>query len=115
MTTTPGSTRQDAEGVSRARDDQPAGADFCRGTAGADREDDANDPASDGSECNDRAVEHPRAQLSTREKSDTNVNTELSVVVNHLAKLNDSGVDKVMIDRERRSVEIAKQKIDHSV
>ena len=58
VTTTPGSARQDAEGVSRARDDQPAGAEGCRGTVGADREDDANDPASDGSECNDRAVEH---------------------------------------------------------
>ena len=44
-----------------------------------------------------------------------NVNTELSVVVNHIAKLNDSGVDKVMADRERRAVEIAKQKVDHSV
>ena len=53
----------------------------------------------------------PRAQLSTREKSDTNVNTELSAVVNHLAKLNDSGVDKVMTDRERRAVEIAKKKL----
>ena len=34
VTTTPGSTRQDAEGVYRARDDQPAGAEDCRGTAG---------------------------------------------------------------------------------
>ena len=58
VTTTPGSTRQDAEGVSRARDDQPAGAEDCRFTAGADHEDDANDTESDGSECNDRAVEH---------------------------------------------------------
>ena len=32
---------------SRARDDQPAGAEDCRGAAGADREDDANDQASD--------------------------------------------------------------------
>ena len=55
------------------------------------------------------------AQLSTREKTDTNVNTELSAVVNHLAKLNDSGFDKVMTDRERRAVEIAKQEVDHSV
>ena len=39
------------------------------------------------------------------------MNTELSAVVNHLAKLN----DKVMTDRERRAVEIAKQKVDHSV
>ena len=58
VTTTPGSTRQDAEGVSRASDVQPAGTEDCQGTAGADREDDAIDPASDGSECNDRAVEH---------------------------------------------------------
>ena len=58
VTTTPSSTRQDAEGASRARDDQPAGTEDCRGTAGADREDDANDAASDGSECNDRAAEH---------------------------------------------------------
>ena len=43
------------------------------------------------------------------------MNTELSAVVNHLAKLNDSGVDKVMTDRERRAVEIAKQKVDYSV
>ena len=57
----------------------------------------------------------PRAQLSTREKTDRNVNTELSAVVNHVAKLNDSGVDKVMTDRERHAVEIAKQKVDHSV
>ena len=38
------------------------------------------------------------------------MNTELSAVVNHLAKLNDSGVDKAMTDRESRAVEIAKQK-----
>ena len=43
------------------------------------------------------------------------MNTELSAVVNHFAKLNDSGVDKVTTDRERRAVEIAKQKVDHSV
>ena len=55
------------------------------------------------------------AQLSTREKTDRNVNTELSAVVDHIAKLNGSGVDKETTDRERRVVEIAKQKVDHSV
>ena len=35
-----------------------------------------------------------------REKTDTKVNTELSAVVNHLAKLNDSGDVKAMTDRE---------------
>ena len=49
------------------------------------------------------------------QKTDRNVNTELSAVVNHIAKLNDSGVDKETTDRERRVVEIAKQKVDHSV
>ena len=58
VTTTPGSARQDAEGVSQARDDQPAGVEDCRGITGADREDDTNDPAGDGSERNDGAVEH---------------------------------------------------------
>ena len=42
------------------------------------------------------------------------MNTDLSVVVNHLAKLNDSGTDKVMTDRKRHAVKIAKQKVDHS-
>ena len=36
-----------------------------------------------------------------REKTDTKVNTELSAVVNHLAKLNDSGDVKAMTDREK--------------
>ena len=36
-----------------------------------------------------------------REKTDTKVNTELSVVVNYLAKLNDSGDVKAMTDREK--------------
>ena len=73
-----------------------------------------DDPASDGSECNDTQLQ-PRAHLSTREKTDRNVNTEWSAVVDHIAKLNDSGVDKETTDRERRVVEIAKQKVDHSV
>ena len=49
------------------------------------------------------------------QKTDRNVNTELSAVVHHIAKLNDSGVDKETTDRERRVVEIAKPKVDHSV
>ena len=44
------------------------------------------------------------------QKTDRNVNTELSAVVIHIAKLNDSGVDKETTDRETRVVEIAKQK-----
>ena len=35
-----------------------------------------------------------------REKTDTKVNTELSAVLNHLAKLNDSGDVKAVTDRE---------------
>ena len=44
-----------------------------------------------------------------REKTDTKVNTEMSVVVSHFAKLNDSGDVKAMTDSERRrGVEIAR-------
>ena len=43
------------------------------------------------------------------------MNTEVSAVENDLAELNDSDVDKGLTDRERRAVEIAQQKVDHSV
>ena len=36
-----------------------------------------------------------------REKTDTKVHTELSAVVNYLAKSNDSGDVKAMTDREK--------------
>ena len=66
--------------ITNTRDDQPAGAEDCRGTAGEVREDDAVDPASDGPERNDRAAERGCNQEHS---------TELSVVTNYLAKLYD--------------------------
>ena len=39
-----------------------------------------------------------------RENNDKNVNTEMSAMVNHFAKLDDSGVVKAMTDREIEDV-----------
>ena len=80
VTTTPGSARQDAERVSQAGDDHQQ-----------ERDDHREDDMTADDESDEKLCITSGTRPREREKTDTKVNTELSAVVNHLAKLNDSG------------------------